>query len=742
MSTAVAPTRACTRPRTASTRRSSTGTGSVTSSSRPGSRVRRQPGRPDLRRHRTARRRDEHAGRWCSATAGTAGAPGSRQIADNYGDTARLPRPAARRGRNRRRDRDAVALVHGPDRRRRPHGRAGRRGPAAAPRRWASGPGRRPRPDPAHVLTGSTGASRRGAATAGRHPARPGPAGGRPRPEHQRLDPAHRPRPGRHRRSRSPTASGSTRPATSPGPPRRRPDLTGGARCRPARSTGWSSAGGDGDVFEPRHTTHGFQYVRIEGHPGRLDSRRRHRRRRPHRPAPHRLVPLQRRAAQPLPRDRGLELPGQRLRRPDRLPAPRAGRLDRRLAAVRPDRGVPLRRRRLLRRSGCATSRPTSGPTARSRTSAPIRTGRGDPEATASTFLQRLGRLGRRRRASCRGSCTGPTATTAVLDELWPAMVRWVDYAERPRARTGTRAAWRALDRAGAARALPVGHRLPLGRVARARRRARTPAGRRRQGRRRHRVPPPLQPPLVARIGRLLGHDAEADRLEQLARTTSATPGAPSTSTPTDRSRPTPRPTTCGRSPSASCPDDLAAADRGPPRRADPSRPAPTSAPASSPRRSCCRCSPTPATSTSPTSCCSRTRRRRGWHMVDRGATTVWEDWDGVAADGTRRRVAQPLQQGRGHLVPAPLHRGHPAARRRPGYRRFRVAPQPRRRAHVGRGRARLAVRPDRVVVAYRRRPVPPRVVVPPGTTAEVVLPDGTRNEQTPGVARYECALG
>jgi alpha-L-rhamnosidase len=30
------------------------------------------------------------------------------------------------------------------------------------------------------------------------------------------------------------------------------------------------SAGRDGDVFEPRHTTHGFRYVRVEGHPGDL----------------------------------------------------------------------------------------------------------------------------------------------------------------------------------------------------------------------------------------------------------------------------------------------------------------------------------------------------------------------------------------------------------------------------------------------------------------------------------------
>ena len=30
------------------------------------------------------------------------------------------------------------------------------------------------------------------------------------------------------------------------------------------------AAGTPGEVFEPRHTTHGFQYARIEGHPGRI----------------------------------------------------------------------------------------------------------------------------------------------------------------------------------------------------------------------------------------------------------------------------------------------------------------------------------------------------------------------------------------------------------------------------------------------------------------------------------------
>ena len=39
------------------------------------------------------------------------------------------------------------------------------------------------------------------------------------------------------------------------------------SRCRPGRSTRWSRPASPGDVFEPRRTTHGFRYVRVEGHP-------------------------------------------------------------------------------------------------------------------------------------------------------------------------------------------------------------------------------------------------------------------------------------------------------------------------------------------------------------------------------------------------------------------------------------------------------------------------------------------
>ena len=64
------------------------------------------------------------------------------------------------------------------------------------------------------------------------------------------------------------------------------------------------SAGRAGDVFEPRHTTHGFRYVQIDGVPGGLGCRGRAGDRRAHRPAPGRRVRVQRRAAEPPARGR------------------------------------------------------------------------------------------------------------------------------------------------------------------------------------------------------------------------------------------------------------------------------------------------------------------------------------------------------------------------------------------------------------------------------------------------------
>jgi len=129
------------------------------------------------------------------------------------------------------------------------------------------------------------------------------------------------------------------------------------------------SSGRPGEVFEPRHTTHGFRFVRVEGHPGELtvddltgvvvhtdmtrtgwfecsdDS--------PQSPA----------------RSRRLELQGQRVRHPDRLS-------DEGASGVGPVIGRSSSRPRRSsttspgsRPSGCATWPPSSGQAASSQTS-------------------------------------------------------------------------------------------------------------------------------------------------------------------------------------------------------------------------------------------------------------------------------------------------------------------------------------------------------------------------------------
>ena len=183
-STRSRPTPGSTPPHTASTRRSSTATRR---------RPRAHPGLHQLRPHLHAQTYDvtdcscaaRTTGTSCSPTAGTAAArvpPGRRQLRR----LARLPRPAARR-RPRRRHRRRVAVVH--------------RARSSPPTSWpvrprtagvavGTAPGaRRPR------LPGSRSHRRRptrrvaGAAARLGHPARRRPAGGRPRPEHQRLGP-------------------------------------------------------------------------------------------------------------------------------------------------------------------------------------------------------------------------------------------------------------------------------------------------------------------------------------------------------------------------------------------------------------------------------------------------------------------------------------------------------------------------------------------------------------------------
>ncbi|WP_330262901.1 family 78 glycoside hydrolase catalytic domain [Streptomyces griseorubiginosus] len=127
-------------------------------------------------------------------------------------------------------------------------------------------------------------------------------------------------------------------------------------------------------------------------------------------------------------------------------------------------------------------------------------------------------------------------------------------------------------------------------------------------------------------------------------------------------------------------------------------------------------------------------------HMIDRGATTIWESWEGVADDGTPRDSLNHYSKG---AVVSFLHRytaGIEPDADFPGYQRFTVAPRPggglawaRAEHHCPYGQIESAweVDGDRFRLD---------VTVPPGTTAEVVLPDGTRRTAIPGTHTYHCA--
>jgi alpha-L-rhamnosidase len=109
--------------------------------------------------------------------------------------------------------------------------------------------------------------------------------------------------------------------------------------------------------------------------------------------------------------------------------------------------------------------------------------------------------------------------------------------------------------------------------------------------------------------------------------------------------------------------------------------------------------------------------------MLDRGATTIWEEWGGVAADGTPSASLNHYSKG---AVISFLHRYVAGVQIvEPGYRRFRVAPQP------GGGITRASTHHDsphgRIDVAWSLTGDGGEiaVTVPPGTSADLDLPDG-----------------
>ena len=283
-----------------------------------------------------------------------------------------------------------------------------------------------------------------------------------------------------------------------------------------ARSIAVVSAGRDGDTFEPRHTTHGFQYVQIDGHPHRL--------------TPDDVIGVV--VHTDLRRTGWFRCSDERVNRfheiadwsfrenacdvptdcPDRERAGWTGDWQVFLPSAAFLYDVAGFSRKWLRdlaveqrADGCVLNI-APGPGAAQGLSGPDdfwphiqgSAGWGDAVVMVPWELYRV------------------YGDRDVLDELWPAMVRWVDYAGHAARTKRHPDRAEARPRPGAARGVPVGRRLPLGRVDRAGWHRRALLGDRPGPRRRPRSCT-TAPRLLARIGRLLGHDDDAARFEALA---------------------------------------------------------------------------------------------------------------------------------------------------------------------------------------------------------------------------------
>ena len=123
--------------------------------------------------------------------------------------------------------------------------------------------------------------------------------------------------------------------------------------------------------------------------------------------------------------------------------------------------------------------------------------------------------------------------------------------------------------------------------------------------------------------------------------------------------------------------------------------------------------------------------------MIDRGATTVWEHWNGIDADGVAHDSLNHYSKG---AVVSFLHRNVAGLRATsPGYRTFRVAPAP--GGGLAWARASHESPFGRIDVAWRieGETFVLDVTVPGGTTAEIVLPDGTDLSAPPGEHSWTC---
>jgi alpha-L-rhamnosidase len=119
-------------------------------------------------------------------------------------------------------------------------------------------------------------------------------------------------------------------------------------------------------------------------------------------------------------------------------------------------------------------------------------------------------------------------------------------------------------------------------------------------------------------------------------------------------------------------------------------------------------------------------------HMTEHGgATTIWEEWDGVRADGT---VSASLNHYSKGAVISFLHRYVAGLQLvEPGYRRFRVAPWPGAGLTSARASHGSPHGPIEISWTLDRGRGRVAVTVPSGTEAELAVPDGTTEVLPPG---------
>ena len=128
-------------------------------------------------------------------------------------------------------------------------------------------------------------------------------------------------------------------------------------------------------------------------------------------------------------------------------------------------------------------------------------------------------------------------------------------------------------------------------------------------------------------------------------------------------------------------------------------------------------------------------------YMIGRGATTMWERWDGVREDGTPFESLNHYSKG---AVVSFLHRYVAGIRLlddAPAYRRLRIEPRP--GGGITWAQAEHDTPYGRIESAWRidGRTLELDVTVPPGTTAEVILPERSSETVTAGRHTFTARL-